>query len=225
MWGEHAVSPACVGAPSSPSLAPGDSSFQPLLWHLKCSSGSQWLLKRSLVHSVHIHLPAMGLHQTAGLPSPWFLSPLDPRQGQREGGQRWLAGVMVLRWEDHTRPLENGTFLHLVTQTSLRSKVFKVRHRSKLWIVVGVHPLVLGLRRCVDCGQVCTRQDQSCLQQFEANLALGFSGQQGRVGQGRARQGRPGESKESRTRTVATVCRHRTSASDNATAGVFWAQF
>lgn len=132
---------------------------------------------------------------------------------------------MVLRWEDHTRPLENGTFLHLVTQTSLRSKVFKVRHRSKLWTLVGVHLLVLGLRRCADCGQVCIRQDQFCLQQFEANLALGFPGQQGRVGRGRAKQGRPGEWKESRTRTVATVCRHRTSASDNATAGVFWAQF
>lgn len=42
--------------------------------------------------------------------------------------------------------------------------------------------------------------------------------------QGGAEQGGPGEATASRTRTVATVCRHRTLASDNATAGVSWAQ-
>lgn len=141
-------------------------------------------------------------------------------------GRDGLQGVMVLRWEGRPHQTFREWYLSPPCDTNLLEvKVFKVRHRSKLWTLVGVHSLVLGLRRCADCGQVCTRQDQFCLQQFEANLALGFSGQQGRVGQGRAKQGRPGESKESRTRTVATVCRHRTSASDNATAGVFWAQF
>lgn len=73
--------------------------------------------------------------------------PLIPGRVSERVGRDGLQGVGVLRWEDHTRPLKNGTFLHIVRQTSLRSKVFKVRHRSKLWPSVGVHLLALGLGR------------------------------------------------------------------------------
>lgn len=100
--------------------------------------------EKSGILYVHIYLPATGLHQTAGSPSPCFLSPLIPGRISERVGRDGLQGVRVLRWEDHTRPLENGTFFHLVIQTSLRSKVFKVRHRSKLWPSVGVHPLFWG---------------------------------------------------------------------------------
>lgn len=78
--------------------------------------------EKSGILYVHIYLPAMVLHRTAGFLSPWFLLPLDPRQGQREGGQDGLQGVMVLRWEDHTRPLKKGTFLHLLDTDLLEVK-------------------------------------------------------------------------------------------------------
>ena len=51
----------------------------------------------------------------------------------------------------------------------------------------------------------------------------GFPGLGG-AGRGGAELSGPGEATASTTRTVATVCRHRTLASDNATAGVSWAQ-
>lgn len=127
VWGEPAVSPACVLSPSSPSSAPGDSSLQPLLWHLKCSSGSQWLLKRSQVYSMSTYtfLP-WDFTKRQDSPALGSSHPLIPGRANERVGGDGLQGVMVLRWEDHTRLLENGTFLHLVIQTSLRSKVLRL---------------------------------------------------------------------------------------------------
>lgn len=112
VWGEHEVS-LCAQA-SLPSSAPGDSSFQPFLWHLKCSSGSLAFEEKSGILYVHIYLPAMGLHRTAGFPALGSSHPLIPGRANERVGRDGLQGVMVLRWKDHTRPLENGTFLHLL---------------------------------------------------------------------------------------------------------------
>ena len=41
--------------------------------------------------------------------------PLIPGRVSERVGRDGLLGVVgVLRWEDHTRPLQNGTFLHIV---------------------------------------------------------------------------------------------------------------
>lgn len=64
-------------------------------------------------------------------------------------------------------------------------------------------------------------QANALLQQSEANLALGFQGQDEGC---HSRDGAWREATASRVRTQQwQQCRHRTSASNDATAGIFWA--
>lgn len=48
--------------------------------------------------------------------------PLIPGRAKERVGRDGLQGVMVLRWEDHTRPLKKGTFLHLLDTDLLEVK-------------------------------------------------------------------------------------------------------
>lgn len=92
-------------SPSSPSLVSGASRLQPC--HSRSGRPQQSVAgeEKSGILYVHIYLPAVGLLQLAGFPpAPKSSSSLIPRQGQLEGGQRWLAEGGMQRWGDPTRP-------------------------------------------------------------------------------------------------------------------------
>lgn len=63
--------------------------------------------------STYTFLP-WGFTQQQDSPALAFSHPLIPGRANERVGRDGLQGVMVLRWKDHTRPLENGTFLHFL---------------------------------------------------------------------------------------------------------------
>lgn len=137
-------------SPSSPSLVSGASGLQPC--HSRSGRPQQSVAgeEKSGILYVHIYLPAVGLLQLAGFPpAPKSSSSLIPRQGQLEGGQRWLAeGGM----QDGVTPPdpreENGILLCLLEdKASLRSQSFPGNTFPSLGCQTFTFPLGGGGRR------------------------------------------------------------------------------
>lgn len=119
--GEHSAPPASIlHHPPPRLLMTAASSHSSSMCRAAQADGG---LKREVRYTLCPHIPSCHRTSPKGRIPPALGSshPLIPgRVSERVG--RWLAGGRgVLRWEDHTRPLKNGTFLHIVRYTSSRS--------------------------------------------------------------------------------------------------------
>lgn len=166
-------------SPSSPSLVSGASGLQPC--HCRSARPQQSVAgeEKSGILYVHIYLPAAGLLQLAGFPPALkSSSSLIPRQGQLGGWAEMACRGGDARWGDPTRP--KGGKWH-PSPPVRRQSLLEVSELSKQHVpqprLPGIHlsPWRWGetvkLRPSVS--QI---QADALLQQFEANLALGFPG-------------------------------------------------